>query len=70
MTGKKRNSWDIAKAHFVVEGGSLSKWCREHDTDIGSLRKAFDGDWRGPRARFLVGLLKKEVGLTSREEAA
>jgi len=61
MTTQEKREWLKAKAHFTLNDSSLSKWCRDNDTDLGSLRKAFTKKWEGPRARELVTKLKEEV---------
>lgn len=55
MTEEKRKErYQKARAGFVMQGTTLTQWCKSNDTYIQNVRDAFLGKWNGPSAQELV----------------
>lgn len=50
------------RAGFVVQGTSLTAWCKERGVRHQNARKALDGVWTGPKAAALVEEILQAAG--------
>lgn len=41
------------KAGFIVQGTTLTEWCRKNDTHVSNVRNALYGTWNGPKGRAM-----------------
>ncbi|MGN7832641.1 hypothetical protein ACTJI2_13625 [Pseudoxanthomonas sp. 22568] len=41
------------KAGFILQGTTLTQWCRENGTNISNARNALFGTWNGPKGKAM-----------------
>jgi hypothetical protein len=58
------------KAHFILEGTTLTAWCRDNGINMPNAREALMGTWDGPAGRRLRERLCHVAGLMSSRRAA
>lgn len=51
------------RAGFVVQGTSLTAWCRARGVKHQNARKALAGEWKGPKASALIREILQAAGL-------
>ena len=58
--GKER--YQLVRAGLIVQGTTLTHWCRENGTCIQNVRDAFFGRWQGPKATDLTRRVLQAAG--------
>lgn len=48
---------------FILQGTTLTEWCRENDTHISNARNALIGTWNGPKGKAMRARLVKAAGV-------
>lgn len=51
------------KAGFVMQGGSLTEWCRANGIDRSWAFQCLNGKRKGPAASALIRLISRESGV-------
>ena len=41
------------RAGFMLQGTSLTQWCRQNGTNVSNARGALMGSWNGPKGQAL-----------------
>lgn len=64
IPNKLRERQRRVRAGFVVQGTSLTAWCKERGVKHQNARKALDEEWTGPKAKTLVAEILEAAGVT------
>lgn len=57
------------KAGFILQGTSLSAYCKKHGLRLTNVRDAILGSWDGPKGRALRAQVAKAAGVGNRQVA-
>ena len=58
-----RALYQAVMAGFVMQGTSLSKWCKKNDVARSNVVSALTGSWNGPKAKVLRAKVIQASGI-------
>ncbi|MDC5755208.1 hypothetical protein OPW41_08815 [Vibrio europaeus] len=65
-----RELYQMIMAAFVMQGSSLSSWCKENNVARSNVVAALTGSWNGPKAKILRAKVIEAAGIGGEEHVA
>ncbi|MFV8387576.1 hypothetical protein ACNO5E_26110 [Vibrio parahaemolyticus] len=58
-----RELYRVVMAGFVMQGSSLSQWCKKNNVARSNVVSALTGSWNGPKAQLLRAQIISDSGI-------